>query len=45
MIACQEKLLEHFFIRNDTDNYLGFSEVIELPKNQEVADLLGVHWN
>lgn len=33
-----------FFIRNDSDNYLGFSEVIELPKNQEVAELLNVNW-
>ena len=39
------KATRAFFIRNDTDNYLGFSEVIELPKNQEVADLLGVHWD
>ena len=38
------KATRAFFIRNDTPNYLGFSEVIELPKNQEVADLLGVHW-
>ena len=39
------KATRAFFIRNDTPNYLGFSEVIELPKNQEVADLLGVHWD
>lgn len=39
------KATRAFFIRNNTSNYLGFSEVIELPKNQEVADLLGVHWD
>lgn len=42
--SLSRKATRAFFIRNDTDNYLGFSEVIELPKNQEVADLLGVHW-
>lgn len=43
--SLSRKATRAFFIRNDTDNYLGFSEVIELPKNQEVADLLGVHWD
>jgi hypothetical protein len=43
--SLSRKATRAFFIRNDTDNYLGFSEVIELPKNQEVAELLGVHWD
>jgi hypothetical protein len=43
--SLSRKATRAFFIRNDTDNYLGFSEVIELPKNQEVAELLNVHWN
>lgn len=42
--SLSRKATRAFFIRNDTDNYLGFSEVIELPKNQEVAELLNVHW-
>ena len=42
---CLSRKATHaYFIHNNTSNYLGFSEVIELPKNQEVADLLGVHW-
>lgn len=43
--SLSRKATRAFFIRNDTDNYLGFSEVIELPKNQEVAELLNVHWD
>lgn len=43
--SLSRKVTRAFFIRNDTDNYLGFSEVIELPKNQEVAELLNVHWD
>ena len=42
--SLSRKATRAFFIKKDTPNYLGFSEVIELPKNQEVADLLGVHW-
>lgn len=43
--SLSRKATRAFFIRNDTDNYLGFSEVTELPKNQEVAELLNVHWD
>lgn len=43
--SLSRKATRAFFIRNNTDNYLGFSEVIELPKNQEVAELLNVHWD
>lgn len=43
--SLSRKATRAFFIRNDTDNYLGFSEVVELPKNQEVAELLNVHWD
>lgn len=33
-----------YFIRNDSDNYLGFSEVIEIPKNDIFAKILNVNW-
>lgn len=32
-----------YFIRNDSDNYLGFSEVIEIPRNNLCARVLNVN--
>lgn len=33
-----------YFIRNDSDNYLGFSEVIEIPRNEIFAKEFDVTW-
>lgn len=33
-----------YFIRNDSDNYLGFSEVIEIPQNKIFAKEFDVTW-
>ena|SRR5699024_6479420 len=33
---------EAYFIRNDTDNWLGFSEIIKLPHTDAVRNELGI---
>lgn len=33
---------EVYFIRNDTDNYLNFSEIIRMPKTEELKNELGI---
>lgn len=33
-----------YFIRNDSDNYLGFSEVIKIPRNEIFAKEFDVTW-
>lgn len=38
------KATHAYFIRNNTSNYLAFSEVIELPKTDEFAKELNVIW-
>lgn len=35
---------EAYFIRNDTDNALAFSEVIKLPKTSEYEKELNINW-
>ena len=36
---------EAYFIRNDTDNFLGFSEVIKVPKTSDFEKELNIKWN
>ena len=39
------KFKDAYFIRNDTDNYLGFSEIIKLPHTEELkAELNILEW-
>ena len=33
--SLSRKFKDVYFIRNDTDNYLGFSEIIKLPHTEE----------
>lgn len=33
-----------FFIKNDTSDYLRFSEIIELPKIKEFEEMYQIHW-
>lgn len=35
---------EEYFIRNDTDNALAFSEVIEVPKTKDFEKELNINW-
>lgn len=35
---------EAYFIRNDTDNALAFSEVIEVPKTKDFEKQLNINW-
>ncbi len=41
--SLERKAKEVYFIRNDSDNFLGFSEVIKMPHTEDVEKELNIH--
>ncbi|MCF2543739.1 N-6 DNA methylase [Ligilactobacillus ruminis] len=42
--SLDRKAKRAFYVKNDSDNFLAFSDILEIPKNDDFARFLNVEW-
>ena len=43
--SLSRKAKRAFYVKNDSDNFLAFSDILEIPKTDDFAKFLDVEWN